>query len=83
MDEYEVFKSVVQMTEAQNPQWYQRLAGNLSQDDVKAIKDVFKLCEQRIASRKSKKIEQAGGKEILMFHLKLGRVLRLRRNMHW
>ena len=56
-----VFKTVIQTIESQNPEWYRRLATNLSQEDVKAIQEVFKLGEQRVAARRSKSIEQAGG----------------------
>lgn len=61
VDEYQVFKSVIQEIQAANPAWYNKLTVSLSQDDQKAIQEVFKLSEQRQAARRSKSIEQAGG----------------------
>ena len=64
VDEYEVFKTVVHTIEAQNPEWYRRLTSSLTAEDGKAIQEVFKLGEQRVAARRSKSIEQAGGKSV-------------------
>ena len=41
---------------------YGQLTAGLTQDNVKAVQEVFKLCEQRQAAKRSKSIEQAGGK---------------------
>ena len=38
------------------------MTAGLTQDNVKAVQEVFKLCEQRQAAKRSKSIEQAGGK---------------------
>ena len=61
-DEYQIFRSVVTSIESGNPDWYRKLTGGLTPDNVKAVQEVFKLCEQRQAAKRSKSIEQAGGK---------------------
>jgi len=60
-DEYQIFRTVVQTLEQGNPGWYGQLTAGLTQDNVKAVQEVFKLCEQRQAAKRSKSIEQAGG----------------------
>jgi len=60
-DEYQIFRSVVTSIESGNPDWYRKLTGGLTPDNVKAVQEVFKLCEQRQAAKRSKSIEQAGG----------------------
>ena len=48
--------------ETENPQLYGRLTSDLTAENVKAIQEIFKLGEQRNEARRSKKIEEAGGK---------------------
>jgi len=60
-DEYQIFRTVVQTLEAENPQWYGKLTSDLNQESVKSIQEIFKLGEQRQEARRSKNIEKAGG----------------------
>merc|ERR1719510_1206105 len=60
-DEYQIFRTVVQTLETNNPQWYARLTSGLTQENVKSIQEIFKLSEQRQESKRSKNIEKAGG----------------------
>ena len=48
--------------ERENPQLYGRLTSDLTTENVKSIQEIFKLGEQRQEARRSKKIEEAGGK---------------------
>ena len=61
-DEYQIFRSVVQEIQSKNPNWYGKLTGGLTQEHGKKVMEVFKLCEQRQEAKRSKSIEQAGGK---------------------
>ena len=55
--------------ETENPQLYGRLTSDLTAENVKAIQEIFKLGEQRNEARRSKKIEEAGGKNnVLSFY---------------
>ena len=62
-DEYQIFRTVVQTLEAENPQWYGKLTSDLNQESVKSIQEIFKLGEQRQEARRSKNIEKAGGND--------------------
>lgn len=69
VDEYEVFKTMLEKLQTQSPDWYASLVGNLSADDAKLIQEVLTLCGQRKAAKESKSIEQAGGKSLFFFFL--------------
>merc|ERR1712198_747690 len=61
VDEYQVFKEVMQQLEASQVEWYTRLVAPLSENDKKSLQEVFTLANQRRNARESKNIEQAGG----------------------
>lgn len=61
VDEYWIFKELMQSLEQVNPVWYQALTGSLSDDQRKAMLDVATLADQRHAASESKKIQQSGG----------------------
>ena len=56
------YPNLVTTMETENPQLYGRLTSDLTAENVKAIQEIFKLGEQRNEARRSKKIEEAGGK---------------------
>lgn len=61
VDEYLAFKQVMQTLQTREPDWYNALTANLTEQQVKALSEVCLLAEQRLAARESKKIEQQGG----------------------
>ncbi|KAK7864998.1 hypothetical protein R5R35_000025 [Gryllus longicercus] len=61
VDEYIVFKEVLQNIQAGDPGWYQVLTGNLTTEQQKALQEVMLLADQRKAAAESKRIEQSGG----------------------
>lgn len=61
VDEYEMFKNVLQEIEGSNPEWYAQLVMKLNAEDVKTIQGIITLCAQRKAMKESKSIEKAGG----------------------
>lgn len=63
-DEYQIFRTVYDGVQAENPPWFQKLASGLNDDNFKSIQEVFKLGEQRLAAKRSKSIEKAGGTKI-------------------
>ena len=65
VDEYEVFKVMLEKLQATTPEWYGSLVGGLSAEDGKQIQEVITLCGQRKAAKESKCIEQAGGTNII------------------
>lgn len=71
IDEYIIFKQVLEEVQGTNPGWYNVLTGGLTSDQQKALGDVIVLAEQRRAAAESKRIEEAGGKDIhaTSFHL--------------
>ena len=60
--DYFFSSNLVTTMETENPQLYGRLTSDLTAENVKAIQEIFKLGEQRNEARRSKKIEEAGGK---------------------
>lgn len=44
------------------PEWYNLLTSNLTEQEQKSLMEVSVLADQRRAARESKKIEQQGGK---------------------
>ncbi|XP_042213506.1 importin-7-like isoform X2 [Homarus americanus] len=61
VDEYWVFKEVMQNLQTSAPVWYQALTGGLSGDQLKTMQEVATLADQRHAAAQSKKIQQSGG----------------------
>lgn len=61
VDEYCVFKDVMQTLEANAPGWYQALTTGLSGEQQKVMQEVATLADQRRAAAQSKKIQQSGG----------------------
>lgn len=61
VDEYQVFKNVLQSIQTADPVWYQALMTPITPEQTKELEDVFKLAEQRHAAAESKRIEDAGG----------------------
>lgn len=61
IDEYVVFKEVLQNIQANDPEWYQVLTANLTSEQQKALQEVMVLADQRKAAAESKRIEQSGG----------------------
>ena len=61
IDEYIIFKQVLEEVQGTNPAWYNVLTGTLTADQQKALTDVIVLADQRRAAAESKRIEEAGG----------------------
>ncbi|KAK4008612.1 importin-7 [Daphnia magna] len=61
IDEYIIFKQVLEEVQGTNPGWYNALTGALTSDQQKALNDVIVLADQRRAAAESKRIEEAGG----------------------
>ena len=67
IDEYVIFKQVLEEVQGTNPVWYSVLTGGLSVEQQKALSDVIVLADQRRAAAESKRIEEAGGKALKSF----------------
>lgn len=74
IDEYVIFKQVLEEARNTNPAWYNILTSALSGDQQKALADVIVLADQRRAAAESKRIEEAGG-DPRRWHSKDWRVL--------
>lgn len=61
IDEYIVFKDIMQNLQIADPAWYQALTGQLTEEQQKGLQEVFLLADQRKAAAESKRIEQSGG----------------------
>lgn len=61
VDEYIVFKEVMQQMESSDPAWYTMLTAHLSSQHRKELTEVFLLADQRKAAAESKRIEKSGG----------------------
>lgn len=61
VDEYVVFKQVLEEVQGSNPMWYSILTGGLTGEQQKSLSDVIVLADQRRAAAESKRIEEAGG----------------------
>lgn len=61
VDEYMIFKTVLQNLQANDPNWYNSLISQLTEEQRKEVEEVFKLAEQRRAAAESRKIEERGG----------------------
>jgi hypothetical protein len=61
IDEYDVFKEVMTRLERMQPEWYNALTANLTEQQKKNLLDICVLADQRKAAKESKRIEQSGG----------------------
>uniref|UniRef100_A0A4W3IXC5 Importin 7 n=1 Tax=Callorhinchus milii TaxID=7868 RepID=A0A4W3IXC5_CALMI len=61
IDEYQIFKTVLQTTQNRDPTWYQALTCNLTDEHRKQLQDIGTLADQRRAALESKMIEKHGG----------------------
>jgi len=61
VDEYVVFKEVLQGLQAADPAWYGALTANLTPEQHKSLQDIMVLADQRKAAAESRRIEQSGG----------------------
>ncbi|XP_052799947.1 importin-7-like isoform X2 [Mya arenaria] len=61
VDEYIIFKQILQGLQSVDPGWYALVTSTLTPEQTKQLEDVFKLAEQRKAAAESKKIEESGG----------------------
>uniref|UniRef100_A0A8C9WJC5 Importin 7 n=1 Tax=Scleropages formosus TaxID=113540 RepID=A0A8C9WJC5_SCLFO len=61
VDEYQIFKVVLQNIQTRDPAWYQALTQNLDEEQAKHLQDIATLADQRRAAHESKMIEKHGG----------------------
>ncbi|XP_077995074.1 importin-7-like [Glandiceps talaboti] len=61
IDEYMIFKEVLQGLQIQDPSWYDALTRGLTPDQNLQVQEILKLAEQRRALAESRKIQKVGG----------------------
>ncbi|XP_051996919.1 importin-7-like isoform X1 [Xyrauchen texanus] len=61
VDEYQIFKAILQNIQARDPAWYQVLTQCLDEEQRKHLQDIATLADQRRAAHESKMIEKHGG----------------------
>ncbi|CAK8692133.1 unnamed protein product [Clavelina lepadiformis] len=61
IDEFVAFKNVFSSLESRDPIWYNQLMSGLSEEQRKALQEIYVLADQRQAAAESKKIEKTGG----------------------
>uniref|UniRef100_A0A1W7RAB8 Importin-7 n=1 Tax=Hadrurus spadix TaxID=141984 RepID=A0A1W7RAB8_9SCOR len=61
VDEYVVFKDLLQNLQTADPNWYNALTSHLNADQQKALQETFLLADQRKAAAESRRIEKSGG----------------------
>ncbi|MGH0167178.1 UNVERIFIED_CONTAM: hypothetical protein FKN15_078324 [Acipenser sinensis] len=61
VDEYQIFKVIMQNLQTRDPGWYQALTQALSEEQGKQLQDIGTLADQRQAAHESKMIEKHGG----------------------
>jgi hypothetical protein len=61
VDEYNIFKEVMQNIQNADPGWYNVLTSHLTLEQQKSLREVITLADQRRAAAESKRIEQSGG----------------------
>uniref|UniRef100_A0A6Q2XVS5 Importin N-terminal domain-containing protein n=1 Tax=Esox lucius TaxID=8010 RepID=A0A6Q2XVS5_ESOLU len=61
VDEYQIFKAILQNIQARDPAWYQALTQSLDEEQGKHLHDIGTLADQRRAAHESKMIEKHGG----------------------
>ncbi|XP_005989743.1 importin-7 isoform X2 [Latimeria chalumnae] len=61
VDEYQIFKTILQTIQTRDPTWYQALTHGLTDEQGKQLQDIATLADQRRAAHESKMIEKHGG----------------------
>uniref|UniRef100_A0A671QFL7 Importin N-terminal domain-containing protein n=1 Tax=Sinocyclocheilus anshuiensis TaxID=1608454 RepID=A0A671QFL7_9TELE len=61
VDEYQIFKAIIQNVQGRDPAWYQLLTQCLDEEQRKQLQDIATLADQRRAAHESKMIEKHGG----------------------
>uniref|UniRef100_A0A4W6DCR6 Importin 7 n=1 Tax=Lates calcarifer TaxID=8187 RepID=A0A4W6DCR6_LATCA len=61
VDEYQIFKAILQNIQSRDPAWYQALTQALDEEQGKQLQDIGTLADQRRAAHESKMIEKHGG----------------------
>ncbi|MBN3273221.1 IPO7 protein, partial [Polyodon spathula] len=61
VDEYQIFKVIMQNLQTRDPGWYQALTQTLNEEQAKQLQDIGTLADQRQAAHESKMIEKHGG----------------------
>ncbi|XP_041929770.1 importin-7 isoform X2 [Alosa pseudoharengus] len=61
VDEYQIFKAILQNLQTRDPAWYQALTQTLDEEQTKTLQDVITLADQRRAAHESRMIEKHGG----------------------
>ncbi|KAG9331809.1 hypothetical protein JZ751_016963 [Albula glossodonta] len=61
VDEYQIFKVILQNIQTRDPGWYQALTQSLDEEQGKQLHDIGTLADQRRAAHESKMIEKHGG----------------------
>nr|XP_061796203.1 importin-7-like [Nerophis lumbriciformis] len=61
VDEYQIFKAILQSIQTRDPAWYQTLTQVLNEDQGKQLIDIGTLADQRRAAHESRMIEKHGG----------------------
>ncbi|KAK2914302.1 hypothetical protein Q8A67_002701 [Cirrhinus molitorella] len=61
VDEYQIFKAIMQNVQARDPAWYQAITQCLDEEQRKQLQDIATLADQRRAAHESKMIEKHGG----------------------
>ncbi|GIY51835.1 hypothetical protein CDAR_477292 [Caerostris darwini] len=61
VDEYIIFKEVMNGIKTTDPNWYNILTSHLTAEQQRSFEDVFVLADQRKAAAVSKRIEKSGG----------------------
>ncbi|CAB1339253.1 unnamed protein product [Coregonus sp. 'balchen'] len=61
VDEYQIFKAILQNIQTRDPTWYQALTQTLDEEQGKHLHDIGTLADQRRAAHESKMIEKHGG----------------------
>ncbi|CAN7998754.1 unnamed protein product [Ixodes hexagonus] len=61
VDEYQVFKEVMQAIQSTDPMWFNALTSGLSSEQQKSLQEVYLLADQRRAAAESRRIEKSGG----------------------
>uniref|UniRef100_T1J129 Importin N-terminal domain-containing protein n=1 Tax=Strigamia maritima TaxID=126957 RepID=T1J129_STRMM len=61
VDEYVIFKEIIQRIQLSDPSWHAMLTAHLTPEQQKNMQEVFLLADQRKAAAESKQIEKRGG----------------------
>ncbi|XP_019742203.1 importin-7 [Hippocampus comes] len=61
VDEYQIFKAILQSIQTRDPAWYQALTQVLDEEQGKQLLDIGTLADQRRAAHESRMIEKHGG----------------------